>query len=82
MAPMAVPSSEIPLGVPMSTHEYDLTDADTFNKKGFFSIGANPPPAWSQCTSQTIYLKEVIFFLQNFKELLKFLNVFVIQLYL
>ena len=49
MAPMAVPSSEIPLGVPMSTHEYDLSDADTFNKKGFFSIGANPPPAWSQC---------------------------------
>ena len=48
MAPMAVPSGEIPLGVPMSNHEYDLTDADTFNKKGFFSVGANPPPAWSQ----------------------------------
>lgn len=47
MAPMAVPS-DIPLGVPMSTHEYDLTDADSLNKKGFYSIGANPPPAWSQ----------------------------------
>ena len=47
MAPMAVPS-EVPLGVPMSTHEYDLTDADSLNKKGFYSIGANPPPAWSQ----------------------------------
>ena len=49
MAPMAVPSSgSVPLGVPVSNHEYDLTDADTFNKKGFYSIGANPPPAWSQ----------------------------------
>ena len=58
---MAVPSSEIPLGVPMSNHEYDLTDADTFNKKGFFSIGANPPPAWSQCKfSYLIY-----FFIQT-----------------
>ena len=49
MAPMAVPSGgSVPLGVPVSNHEYDLTDADTFNKKGFYSIGANPPPAWSQ----------------------------------
>ena len=49
MAPMAVPSSNgVPLGVPISSHEYDLTDADSFNKKGLYSVGANPPPAWSQ----------------------------------
>jgi len=61
MAPMAVPSSDngngynggysvggVPLGVPMSNHEYDMTDADSFNSKGFYSVGANPPPAWSQ----------------------------------
>ena len=51
MAPMAVPTNGIngvPLGVPMSNHEYDMTDADSFNKKGFYSVGANPPPAWSQ----------------------------------
>ena len=38
----------VPLGVPMSNHEYDMTDADSFNSKGFYSVGANPPPAWSQ----------------------------------
>ena len=48
MAPMAVPSNGIPLGVPMSNHEYDMTDADSFNK-GPVRVGANPPPAWSQC---------------------------------
>ena len=61
MAPMAVPTSDhgngydggysvggVPLGVPMSNHEYDMTDADSFNSKGFYSVGANPPPAWSQ----------------------------------
>ena len=56
MAPMAEPSNGIngsgvpgvPLGVPMSNHEFDMTDADSFNKKGFYSVGANPPPAWSQ----------------------------------
>ena len=47
MAPMAEPSDGIPLGVPMSNHEYDLTDAESLNKNGFYSIGANPPPAWS-----------------------------------
>jgi len=47
MAPMAVPSNGIPLGVPMSNHEYDMTDADSFNK-GPVRVGANPPPAWSQ----------------------------------
>ena len=45
MAPMAVPSDGIPLGVPMSAH--DLTDTA---RNGFYSIGANPPPAWSSCT--------------------------------
>ena len=58
---MAVPSSDngngynggysvggVPLGVPMSNHEYDMTDADSFNSKGLYSVGANPPPAWSQ----------------------------------
>ena len=47
MAPMAEPSEGPPLGVPMSNHEYDLTDAESLNKNGFYSIGANPPPAWS-----------------------------------
>merc|ERR1712098_844641 len=41
------PSDGAPLGVPMSKHEYDLTDADSLNKNGFYSVGANPPPAWS-----------------------------------
>ena len=48
MAPMAVPSNGIPLGVPISNHEYDMTDADSFNQKGLYSVGANPPPALSQ----------------------------------
>lgn len=50
MAPMAEPSeggSTVHLGMPLSRHEYDLTDAETFNKKGLHSVGANPPPAWS-----------------------------------
>jgi lipopolysaccharide-induced tumor necrosis factor-alpha factor len=54
MAPMAEPSDgngnvpmgmRVPLGTPMSAH--DLTDAESLNKNGFYSIGANPPPAWS-----------------------------------
>lgn len=44
MGPMATPSEGVPLGVPMSAH--DLTDSA---RNGFYSIGANPPPAWSNC---------------------------------
>ena len=32
---MAEPSDGVPLGVPMSNHEYDLTDAESLNKNGF-----------------------------------------------
>eukprot|EP00090_Calanus_glacialis_P002146 TRINITY_DN11613_c0_g1_i1.p1 TRINITY_DN11613_c0_g1~~TRINITY_DN11613_c0_g1_i1.p1 ORF type:complete len:145 (-),score=17.63 TRINITY_DN11613_c0_g1_i1:144-578(-) len=42
MAPMAVPSQGIPLGMPMAAHDLSDTARD-----GFYSIGANPPPAWS-----------------------------------
>jgi len=56
MAPMAVPTHQngisngvnghnVPLGTPMAHH--DLSDAESLNKNGFYSVGANPPPAWS-----------------------------------
>jgi len=44
---MAVPSESngVPLGTPMPAH--DLQDAGGMNKNGYYSVGANPPPAWS-----------------------------------
>ena len=76
MAPMAVPSNGIPLGVPMSNHEYDMTDADSFNK-GPVRVGANPPPAWSQCKDKDsghfdgeIIIKEYFQMLAQFTKLL------------
>ena len=75
MAPMAVPTNGIngvPLGVPMSNHEYDMTDADSFNKKGFYSVGANPPPAWSQREKIKIETLQKIFFSLKFKFSTKF----------
>ena len=49
MAPMAGPSKVIPLGVPISAH--DLSDTA---RNGFYSIGANPPPAWSNCKKTSL----------------------------
>ena len=41
---MAVPSYKVPLGLPVTAH--DLSDTA---RNGFYSVGANPPPAWSHC---------------------------------